>query len=126
MPLLPPDLTQPFPNETERTEARTLLRQRDHALRALEVLARKSAAQWSPAELANLPQTTNGVPDPPPARVARWAKIFSDELGEVHLIASQRLLSDVELRQVLYLAGRLLATVTGRSIDDTDYASPAH
>jgi hypothetical protein len=126
LPLLPPDLTQPFPNETERTKARNLLGQRDHALRALEELARKPAAQWSRTELASLPQTTNGVPDPPPARLARWATIFSDELGEVHRTANRRLLSDIELRQALYLAGRLLATVTGRSIDDTDYVSPAH
>lgn len=50
--------------------------------------------------------------------------LFRDEVDEVHLLACRvRTLSDVELQEVLYLAGRLLATVSGWSIEDVDALS---
>jgi hypothetical protein len=121
VPALPPELARPFEGEEERDAAGRLLARRDRVLRAVEELVGKPAGAWSPAELGAFPPTTNGVPDPPPQRVARWAGIFADELAEVHrLVARRPPLSDVELREALYLTGRLLATVTGLGIDEVD------
>jgi hypothetical protein len=89
-------------------------------LRGLEQLARKPAVLWSPSELARFPKRTNRVADQPFVRLPRWASIFADELGEVHRLVEGGALSDVELRQALYLGGRLLATVTGLRLDDVD------
>jgi hypothetical protein len=89
-------------------------------LRALEQLARKPAGLWSPSELARFPKRTNGVPDQPFVRLPRWASIFADELGEVHRLVGCGALSDIELRRALYLAGRLLVTVTDLRLDDVD------
>jgi hypothetical protein len=38
----------------------------------------------------------------------------------VHRLVERGALSDIELRQALYLAGRLLATVTGLPVDQVD------
>ena len=120
MPSLPPELTRPFETEAERAAARSLLGQRDRVLLAVEQLARKPGGLWSPSELARFPETTNGLPDPLFVRLPRWASIFADELGEVHRLVDRGALSDLELRQALYLAGRLLATVTDLRLDDVD------
>ena len=73
------------------------------------------------ARRSAFPRTTNGVPDPPPARLTRWVTIFAEELDEVHQLAKRREpLSDVELRRALYFAGRLIATVTDLPIDVVD------
>lgn len=120
MPLLPPELARPFRSETERGAAQRLLVQRDRILRAIEELANKPASAWSRSELTAFPHVTNGVPDPPPQRVSRWASIFAEELTEVHRLVSRQRLSDVELQETLYLAGRLLATVTDLSIDEVE------
>lgn len=53
--------------------------------------------------------------------MSRWASLFAEELAEVHrLAASQQPLSDMELQEALYLAGRLLSTVTDWPIDRVD------
>lgn len=125
MPLLPPELARPFRGETERAEARHLVIHRDRMLAAIEELAAKPTSAWSPTELAAFPSTTNGVTDPPYQRVSRWKTVFAEELTEVHgLVAGSRPLSDIELQETLYLAGRLLATVTGRPIGEVDYFKP--
>jgi hypothetical protein len=122
VPLLPPELTRPFPTETERAAARRLVIDRDRTLKAIEMLADKPPSAWSPSELSAFPNTTNGVTDPPYRRVARWATLFAEELHELHrLVAGSRPLSDIELQETLYLAGRLLATVTGQPITDVDH-----
>jgi hypothetical protein len=121
VPLLPPELARPFPNERERERARAKLAHRDRTLRAIELLADMPAATWSSSQRAAFPTTTNGVGDPPPQRVGRWASLFAAELTELHrLLAATRPLSDLELHEALYLAGRLLATVSGRAIDSVD------
>jgi hypothetical protein len=121
MPLLPSELTQPFQDHQERAAARHRLAERDRILETIETLARKPASDWSTSERAVFPDTTNGVADPPHQRVARWASLFADELAEVHyLVAGARPLSDLELQEVLYLAGRLLATVSGLPINQVD------
>lgn len=119
MTLLPPELSRPFRSHAEREVARGKLLHRDGVLHLIEALVDEPA--WSQAERAAFPAMTNGVADPPERRVARWASLFAEELAEVHrLAASPRPLSDVELQEVLYLAGRLLSTVTDRSIDRVD------
>lgn len=120
MSLLPPDLERPFPNNAERAAARERLNRRDATLRLIEALATKPAPEWSPVERAAFPNMTNGVEDPAPQRTRRWASLFAEELAEVHRLAAQAPLSDVELREALYLAGRLLSTVTDWAIDLVD------
>jgi hypothetical protein len=121
VPLLPPELAHPFRNPAQRAAARDRLVRRDGTLRLIEALASKPAKAWSPAEQAVFPSVTNGVADPPPQRVSRWASLFAEELAEVHrLAAGKRPLSDMELQEVIYLAGRLLATVTDWPIDRVD------
>jgi len=122
---LPLELTQPFRTEAERAAARSLLAQRDRVLRAFEQLARKPAGLWSPSELARFPKGTNGEQGPPFVRLPRWASIFADELREVHRLVERGALSDIELRQALYLTGRLLATVTGLRLNDVDNFAPS-
>lgn len=120
MPLMPPDLMVPFERSEDRIAARARLVRRDRVLRSLEELAAKPAADWTDPERALFPSTTNGIPDPPPSRLARWATVFAEEIGALHRLMS-RPLSDVELRQADYLAGRLIATVADvplASVDD--------
>jgi hypothetical protein len=121
MPLLPPELTRPFQNQQEQAAARHRLAQRDRTLKTIEMLVSKPAGDWTKSERVAFPDITNGVIDPPQQRVARWASLFSDELTEVHqLIAGARPLSDLELQEALYLAGRLLATVSGLNFEQVD------
>ena len=121
MPLLPPELAQPFQDQIERAAARRRLSERDRTLRAVEALARRPASAWTSHELPAFPDSTNGVADPPDQRVSRWASLFAEELTEVHQVAAaSRPLSDLELQEALYLAGRLLSTVTGLPINQVD------
>ena len=121
MPPLPPELARPFQSGQERATALHRLTERDRVLEAVEALSKKPTFDWTASERAAFPAVTNGVIDPPHQRVARWASLFADELSEVHqLVAGRRPISDLELQEALYLAGRLLATVTGLSIDQVD------
>jgi hypothetical protein len=119
--LMPPELTRPFASNADRDAARERLDRRDRTLRTIEALIDKPPDAWSQTEVAAFPSAINGVEDPPPQRIRRWGALFADELAEVHLlVSSPRSLSDIELQEVLYLAGRLLATVSGWSIADVD------
>jgi hypothetical protein len=121
VPLLPPELARPFHSQAERAAARTRMERRDQMLRSIEALANQQPAAWTSLQLAAFPDTINGVADPPPQRVARWASLFAEEIAEVHrIVSTRRLLSDIELQETIYLAGRLLATVTGWSIETVD------
>jgi hypothetical protein len=121
VPLLPPELAHPFHTPAQRAAARERLVRRDDTLRLIEALASKPATAWSAAEITAFPSMTNGVADPPPQRVSRWAALFAEELAEVHrLAASKQPLSDLDLQETLYLAGRLLSTVTDWPIDRID------
>jgi hypothetical protein len=120
VPLLPPELARPFSDQATREAARNLLARRDRVLRSIEALADRPANAWSPAEMQAFPGSINGVDDPPPQRVSRWSSLFAEELAEVHRIGNMRVLGDVELQETLYLAGRLLSTVSGWPIEDVD------
>jgi hypothetical protein len=121
VPLVPSELAHPFRSPADRVEARRRLVERDSTLRSIESLTSKPDHAWTTAERAAFPSVTNGITDPPSQRVSRWASLFAEELAEIHrLVASRRPLSDIELQEAVYLAGRLLATVTGRVIDSVD------
>ena len=121
MPLLPPELAQPFQDQSERMAARRRLGERDRTLQAVKALARRPASAWTSHERSALPDSTNGVVDPPDQRVGRWAALFAEELTEVQRVAAaSRTLSDLELQEALYLAGRLISTVTGLPISQVD------
>ena len=114
-------LANPFRSPAQRAAARDRLVHKDGTLRLIEALASKPTTAWSSAEQAAFPSMTNGVTDPPPQRASRWATLFAEELAEIHrLAASKQPLSDMELQEVLYLAGRLLSTVTDWPIDRID------
>jgi hypothetical protein len=83
MPLLPPELAQPFQDHSERTAARRRLSERDRTLQAVQALARRPASAWTSHERSAFPDSTNGVVDPPNQRVGRWASLFAEELTEV-------------------------------------------
>lgn len=71
-----------------------------------------------------IPDSTNGIVEPPDQRVSRWASLFTEERDEVHHAAARRRLAALELQEALYLAGRLFSTVTGLPIsrvDDFDF-----
>jgi len=90
-------------------------------LRHIEILGQKPEVDWTSRERDAFPNMTNGISDPPPRRVARWATLFAEELAEIHKLATlPRPLSDIELQEAVYLAGRLLCTVTERSIAEVD------
>ena len=121
MPLLPPELAHPLQDQDERAAARHRLSERDSTLQAIEALARRPASAWTSRERAAFPGSTNGVVEPPEQRLSRWASLFAEELTEIHRVAAvSRPLSDLELQEALYLAGRLLSTVTGLPINDVD------
>lgn len=86
-------------------------------MREIEALSTKS--ELIPAESSSIPSRANGVYDPAPRRLARWASLFADELAEVHTSATaRRTLGDLGLRQTLSGAAHLLATVYDRSVAD--------
>jgi hypothetical protein len=121
VPLVPPELARPFRSHAESAQARQRLEERHRTLKLIEALAGKPDQAWTHAERAAFPSVTDGISDPPPQRVSRWASLFAEELAEVHRLAtSRRPLSDIEIQEALYLAGRLLATVTDRPIDVID------
>lgn len=76
-------------------------------------------------KLTAIPDSTNGIVEPPDQRVSRWASLFTEERDEVHPAAARRRLAALGLQEALYLAGRLLfSTVTGLPIsrvDDFDF-----
>lgn len=120
MPLVPSELTRSFSSPAERADSLRQLQARARTLGLIEVLAKKRDEDWTAADRAAFRSLTKGIADPPQHRVTRWASLFAEELAEIHRLAAGRPLSDVELREALYLAGRLLAIVTDRSIDAVD------
>lgn len=121
MPLLPPDLVQSFSSAEMRASARSLLSRRDRVLGSIRELASKPTESWTTNELSLFPDTTNGVPDPAPQRVERWSWLFAEELEGIHALASRTSpISDLELREALFLAQRLLALVTDWAPSEVD------
>jgi hypothetical protein len=118
MSLLPPDYDRPYKDAQEREEARRLLAQRDRVLTGLQELAGKPT--WSEHEQASLPRMTNGMNERPEDRLKRWKDLFGEELAEVHRLAEARALSDIEMRQAVFLAKRLLVLATDRPSDTVD------
>lgn len=117
--LLPPNFGEPYSSSAERKEALGQLSRRDRALRSIETLAHKPASQWSLAELTSFPNQV-GTSEHPSERVKRWKSLFAEELAEVHRLASTAPVSDVEVRHGVFLAGRLLMTVTGMSVNEIE------
>jgi hypothetical protein len=120
MTLLPPNFAEPYSSFSEREQARQRLVKRDKLLRSIEAVAHKPLSQWSPSELASFPPMTNGMREDPIEKLNRWRTLFAEELREVHRLASMTAVSDIELKQGLFMAGRLLITVTGRAADELD------
>lgn len=121
MTLLPPDLAVPFSGADERRRAQQQLNDRAAKLLAMESLAATPQAGWSQEQLDFFPPNLNGIPDPPPGRLRRWASLFAEELTMFHeLVQRSAPLSDLELREAVYLAGRLLAPVLGVHLDEVD------
>lgn len=121
LPLLPPEITQPFSSDHERYEVAARLRKRDNTLRMIERLADKPDALWSGEERQAFPSSISGYIEPPIERIRRWRNIFFEELSMLHRRVDQSLpYEDVELREADYMAARLLSTVSGLRIEDID------
>ncbi len=121
---MPPDLAIPFSGPDERLRARQTLIERAAKLAALESLASTPAHQWTEEQRGFFRPDLNGFPDPPPDRLERWVAVFGDELSMFDDIVQRSApLSDIELREAVYLAGRLLAPVLGVHLDEVDATS---
>ena len=121
VPLLPPELAHPLRNPAQRAEARPPCSKRRHF--AIDRGTRDQAGYGMVARRASrLPdRDQRSSRSAATARVSRWASLFAEELAEVHRLAAGKApLSDMELQEVLYLAGRLLSTVTDWPIDRVD------
>jgi hypothetical protein len=93
---------------------------RDNLLRSIEAAAQKPLSDWSPSELAIFPPMTNGMREDPSEKVKQWRSLFAEELREVHRLASMAAVSDIELKQGLFMAGRILMIVTGKAANEID------
>jgi hypothetical protein len=63
---------------------------------------------------------TNGMNERPEDRLKRWKDLFGEELAEVHRLAEARAVSDIEMRQAVFLAKRLLMMATDWPSDRVD------
>ncbi len=125
MTLLPPEVSTPFRSQREREQAEVVLRQRCAKLVRLSGLAARPADQWSAEAVMKFPATTNGVADPAPRRLARWLMLFQDEIRQVTQVAGDpQPLGDVELREAVYIAGKLVAIAAGVDQGEVDSFEP--
>ena len=124
MTLLPPELAIPFSSSDERLRAHQQLVDRTAKLVALERLAGTPVDRWTQDQKHYFQPNLNGFPDPPADRLRRWTSLFAEELAMIReLVERPAPLSDIELREAVYLAGRLLAPILGVDLDQVDAKS---
>lgn len=124
MPLTPPDLARPYASSADKDAGWQLLLRRADALQELARLSGLPADQWPADTVGQLRAAPPIAGEPPSQRLARWRAVFASELADlqraVTAASSQggsTTVSDIDLRSALYLAGRLLATLYGVTID---------
>ncbi len=79
---------------------------------------------WPEKDLATLSSAPPITKESASQRLARWRSVFADELSELESAVDAALVlggparvTDIDLRSAVYLAGRLLATLYGVSVD---------
>ena len=124
MTLTPPDLVRSYASPAEKDADWQRLLQRAEVLRELAGLAGTPEERW-PADVAARLQTAAPIADEAPAqRLSRWRSVFASQMADLDqavLAASSQggasVVSDIDLRSAVYLAGRLLATVYDITMD---------
>jgi len=122
--LTPPDLVRSYASPAEKDADWQRLLQRAEVLRELAGLAGTPEERW-PADVAARLQTAAPIADEAPAqRLSRWRSVFASQMADLDqavLAASSQggasVVSDIDLRSAVYLAGRLLATVYDITMD---------
>lgn len=124
MPLTPPDLARPYASPADKDADWQLLLRRADALQELARLSALPEDRWPSGAADRLRAAPSIAGEPPPQRLARWRAVFASELADlqraVTAASSQggsTTVSDIDLRSAIYLAGRLLATLYGVSIE---------
>ncbi len=109
----PPELSEEFRSQAERTAARAELRRLGYHLR--EVMAAADGVGTVPPWLtAELRKPIRGHLEPADERLARYRNVFADELQALDdplVRADNNQLDDYSLRAARYLARRLLSTL---------------
>jgi hypothetical protein len=124
MTLTPPDLARSYASPAEKDADWQRLLQRAETLRELAGLAGTPQERW-PADVAARLQAATPIADEAPAqRLSRWRSVFANQMADLDravLAASSQggasTISDIDLRSAVYLAGRLLATLYGITMD---------
>jgi hypothetical protein len=127
MPLVPPELARPYGSPADKQADWQRLLQRAEVLRHLTALSDVPEGQW-PAwaidRVRSAPPITNEAPS---ERLKRWRSVFASELADLEravLAASSQggrtVVTDIDLRSAVYLAGRLLASLYGTSISEVE------
>ena len=107
----PPELSEPYLDESARSSARALFEHLEQQVAAAEQLAATPAQQWSSGERERFPDYPH---DLAVDRLRRWATLFAEEISVVHqLVEAGRPLNDGELRRGVYLASQLIEIVQG-------------
>lgn len=125
MPLVPPELARPYGSPADRQADWQRLLQRTELLRHLTALSGTPEGQWPAWAIDRVraaPPITNEAPS---ERLKRWRSVFASELADLEravLAASSQggstVVTDIDLRSAIYLAGRLLASLYGTSISE--------
>jgi len=118
MPLMPPELAQPYGSPADKDADWQRLLRLIETLQELNTLASVPESEW-PAEVAirlRAPAPIAG--EAAGQRLRRWRILFATELADLEravLVASSQgsstAVADIDLRSAVYLAGRLLATL---------------
>lgn len=124
MPLTPPDLVRSYASPAEKDADWQRLLQRAETLRELAGLAETAQERWPADVAARLQVATPIASEAPAQRLRRWRSVFASELADLDqavLAASSQggasIISDIDLRSAVYLAGRLLATLYDVTMD---------
>jgi hypothetical protein len=108
----PPELSEPYLDESSRSSARALFEHLEQQVAAAEQLvAATLAQQWSSSERERFPDYPH---DLAVDRLRRWVTLFAEEISVVHqLVEAGRPLDDGELRRGVYLASQLIEILQG-------------
>jgi hypothetical protein len=116
----PPDLSQLFTTEAERSEAREALLLYWHAIELLLRLADQPASQWSDQQRSLFPHSVPGGPsEPPQDRLQRWLTVYGDEIKTIrdvrNRVVHRGIVTDPELRGAVYIARHVISSAMGVS-----------
>lgn len=125
MPVVPPELARPYGSPADRQADWQRLLQRAELLRHLTALSDTPEGQWPAWAIDRVRAAPRIINEAPSERLKRWRSVFASELADLEravLAASSQggstVVTDIDLRSAIYLAGRLLASLYGTSIGE--------